>query len=102
MTDNPPSTEQSPSQPPMKVATNSSVTAVAGAIAGKIREGHTVEMHAIGVGAIYQAVKAIATAQLFLQEDDIAIATMMSFIDLIIDDKERTGIQFQVWRKQPG
>ena len=44
----------------IKVSARSRSTAVAGAIAGVIRQHHLAEVQAIGAGAVNQAVKALA------------------------------------------
>ena len=43
----------------IKVSANSRTSAVAGAIAGVVREHHRAEVQAIGAGAVNQAVKAL-------------------------------------------
>ncbi|NDJ86440.1 MAG: stage V sporulation protein S [Chloroflexi bacterium] len=79
----------------IKVAANSRSTAVAGAIAGVIREHHHAEVQAIGAGAVYQAVKALAIARSYLsQETDIVVVPI--FTDVIINGQERTAIRFIV------
>lgn len=79
----------------IKVAANSRSTAVAGAIAGVIREHAHVEVQAIGAGAVYQAVKALAIARSYLSEEtDISITPV--FTDVMINDQERTAIRFAV------
>jgi stage V sporulation protein SpoVS len=47
----------------VRVGVKSRPSAMAGAIAGMIREGKTVALQAIGAGAVNQAVKAVATAR---------------------------------------
>jgi len=47
----------------LKVAAKSNPTAVAGALAGVVREKGTAELQAIGAAAINQAIKAIAIAR---------------------------------------
>ncbi len=79
----------------IKVAANSRSTAVAGAIAGVIREHQHAEVQAIGAGAVYQAVKALAIARSYLsQETDIMSVPI--FTDVIINGQERTAIRFIV------
>ena len=55
----------------IKVAARSRSTAVAGAIAGVVRENGRAEVQAIGAGAVNQALKAAAIAHgdLVLQRD---------------------------------
>ena len=60
----------------LKVSAKSRSTAVAGAIAGVIRESGRAEVQAIGAGAVNQAVKAVAIARGYLAEDGITISCM--------------------------
>jgi stage V sporulation protein S len=80
----------------VKVAANSRSTSVAGAIAGIIREQGRVDVQAIGAGAVNQAVKAIAIARGYLELDEIEIACIPSFCEVLIDGKERTAMRFAV------
>ncbi|MGC9469339.1 MAG: stage V sporulation protein S [Anaerolineae bacterium] len=80
----------------VKVAANSRSTSVAGAIAGIIREKGRVDVQAIGAGAVNQAVKAIAIARGYLELDNIEIACIPSFSEVVIDGKERTAMRFAV------
>lgn len=78
----------------IKVAGTSRTSAVAGAIAGVIREYNRAEVQAIGASAINQAVKACALARGYLQGDGIDIILIPEFVDVQIDDKVRTAIKF--------
>ncbi len=79
----------------IKVAASSRSTAVAGAIAGVIREHNHADVQAIGAGAVYQAVKALAIARSYLsQETDITMIAI--FTDVMINGQERTAIRFVV------
>jgi stage V sporulation protein S len=80
----------------LKVSSKSSPAAVAGAIAGMIKDGLKVEIQAVGAGAVNQAVKAIAISRGFLSPIGIDIVTIPTFSDVIIDDKYRTAIRFHV------
>jgi stage V sporulation protein S len=80
----------------LKVSASSRSTALAGAIAGIMRERGYVEVQAIGAGAVNQAVKAIAIARGYLEEDGIDIAFVPIFIEISIDGNERTAIRFEV------
>jgi stage V sporulation protein S len=51
-------------------------------------------VQAIGAGATNQAVKAIAIARDYLAEDEIDMICVPEFIDVIIDNEERTAIRF--------
>jgi len=80
----------------IKVAARSRSTAVAGAIAGVIREGKRAEAQAIGAGAVNQAVKAVAIALNYLALDGINVICIPSFIEVDIDGQERTAIKLTV------
>jgi len=81
----------------IKVSARSRSTAVAGAIAGVIREHRYAEVQAIGASAVNQAIKAIAIARGYLQEDDIDIVSIPLFTEVMIQDMERTAIKIAVW-----
>ena len=81
----------------IKVSARSRSTAVAGAIAGVIREKQYAEVQAIGASAVNQSLKAAAIARGYLQEDNIAIACVPIFTDVIIQGLERTAIKLVVW-----
>ena len=80
----------------IKVSARSRSTAVAGAIAGVIRQHHLAEVQAIGAGAVNQAVKALAIARGYLERDDIDIVTIPYFTEVDIDGQERTAVRFRV------
>jgi stage V sporulation protein S len=80
----------------IKVSANSRTSAVAGAIAGVVREHKRAEVQAIGAGAVNQAVKALVLATGYLKNDDIAVVCVPEFADVTIEDKVRTAIKFVV------
>jgi len=82
----------------LKVASTSDVNAVAGAIAGALEKDRVVEAHAIGAGAVNQAVKAIAIAKRFIERRGGEIKVIPGFMDLEIDGEEKTGIRFIIER----
>lgn len=85
----------------IKVSAQSRSTAVAGAIAGVIRECGQAEVQAIGAGAVNQAIKAIAIARGYLQEDGVAIACAPIFADVAVEGVERTALRLTVWKLNP-
>ena len=91
--------EQKNSAEVLKVSTRSRPSAVAGAIAGVIRENGTAEVQSIGAGATNQAIKAVAIARSYLNEEGIDIVCIPSFIDVAIDDEERTAIRLLIERR---
>ncbi len=80
----------------IKVAATSRTSAVAGAIAGVIRDHKRAEVQAIGAGAVNQAVKAMTLAVNYLKEDGITISFVPEFADITIEDKVRTAIKFVI------
>jgi stage V sporulation protein S len=80
----------------IKVSSQSRTSAVAGAIAGVVREKRRAEVQAIGAGAVNQAVKAIAIARGYLQEDGLDVICIPEFTSVEIDGKERTALRLVV------
>ena len=80
----------------IKVSARSRTAAVAGAIARVMRESQHAEVQAIGAGAVNQAVKAIVIAKGYLAEEGVHITCVPSFVDVDIDDQERTAIRFVI------
>jgi stage V sporulation protein S len=80
----------------IKVSANSRTAAVAGAIAGVMREHLIAEVQSIGAGAVNQAVKAIILAKGYLINDGINIVCVPEFVDVDIDGKVRTAIKITV------
>ncbi len=80
----------------IKVSANSRTSAVAGAIAGVIREHNRAEVQAIGAGAVNQAVKALVLATGYLKNDGIDVTCVPEFADVTIDDKVRTAIKLVI------
>jgi stage V sporulation protein S len=80
----------------IKVSARSRTAAVAGAIAGVIREENRAEVQAIGAGAVNQAVKAIVIAKGYLAEEGVHITCVPSFVEVSIDEQERTAVRIVV------
>ena len=80
----------------IKVAARSRSTAVAGAIAGVVRENGRAEVQAIGAGAVNQALKATAIARGYLELDGIEVVCIPSFVEVEIDGQERTAIKLSI------
>jgi stage V sporulation protein S len=80
----------------IRVAAQSRSTAVAGAIAGVVREQGRAEVQAIGAGAVNQAVKACAIARGFLALDGLEVICVPAFTDVEISGQERTAIRICV------
>lgn len=80
----------------LKVSSRSRPSAVAGAIAGVVRESGRAEVQAIGAGAANQAIKAVAIARDYLNETGIEAICLPSMVDLQIDEADRTAIRLVV------
>lgn len=80
----------------LKVSARSRPSAVAGAIAGVVREAGKAEVQAIGAGATNQAIKAVAIARDYLSESGIEAICVPAFIDVTIENEDRTAIRLVV------
>jgi stage V sporulation protein S len=80
----------------IKVSARSRTASVAGAIAGVIREAGRAEVQAIGAGAVNQAIKAIAIATGYLAEEDVHVVCVPSFVEVAIEEQERTAVRIVV------
>lgn len=80
----------------IKVASKSSTSAVAGAIAHSVRDNNQAHVQAIGAGAVNQAVKATIMAKRFLAEEGNHITFSPDFVEVMINGKERTAVRFSV------
>ena len=80
----------------LKVGTKSNPNSVAGALANVFREKGSVEIQAIGAGALNQAIKAIAIARGFVAPSGKNLICIPAFTDIVIDGEERTAIKLIV------
>lgn len=80
----------------LRVCSQSNPSAVAGAIAGVIRESGRCEVQAIGAGAVNQTVKAIGIARGYVAPAGINLITIPAFLDIEVNGEERTAIRFIV------
>jgi stage V sporulation protein S len=83
----------------IKVSATSRTAAVAGAIAGIVREHHRAEVQAIGAAAVNQSVKALILATSYLRLDGIHVSCVPEFAEVTIEDKVRTAIKLVI---EPG
>jgi stage V sporulation protein S len=80
----------------LKVSGTSKSVSVAGAIAGVIRSQGRVEIHAVGAGAVNQAIKAIAISRGYVVPSGLDLVCIPTFIELTIAGQPRTGIRILV------
>lgn len=83
----------------LKVSSKSNPSSVAGALANVFREKNSVEIQAVGAGAINQAIKAIAIARGFVAPSGKNLVCTPAFQDISIDGEERTAIKLIVETK---
>lgn len=80
----------------VKVSSKSNVKAVAGALAHILREAETTEIHAVGAGAVNQAMKAIAIARGYLVPSGRDILCVPAFMRVQLDGKDHTALRIIV------
>lgn len=81
----------------LKVSTKSSPAAIAGAVAGLVKDNTPVNLQAVGAGAVNQAVKALAIARGFLIPTGIDLSFAPTFQDIEIAGNTRTAIKIAVY-----
>ena len=84
----------------IKVSAHSRSTGVAGAIAWTMREHGYAELQAVGATAINQAIKAVAIARCFVQDDGFDLMVEPNFVTVEIEGEARTAIRMAIL-KQP-
>lgn len=82
----------------LRVSGHSRPNSVAGAVAALLRSEGRLEVQAIGPQAVNQAVKALAIARSYVEEDGIDLIAAPSFVTLELHDEERTALRFHVRR----
>ncbi|MER2600430.1 MAG: stage V sporulation protein S [Caldilineales bacterium] len=83
----------------IKVSANSRSVAVAGAVAGVLRDDAQVEIQTIGPHALNQAVKGLVVARKYLQADGLDLVCTPGFTEVEIRGEERTAIRLLVERR---
>jgi stage V sporulation protein S len=80
----------------LKVSSKSSPNAVAGALAGVLRENGAAELQVVGAGALNQAIKAVAIARGFVAPSGVDLVCVPAFTDISINGEERTAIKLLI------
>ena len=83
----------------LKVRSKSNPNSIAGALENVLKEKNTVEIQAIGAGALNQAIKAIAIARGFVAPSGKNLICIPAFTDIMIDGEERTAIKLIIEAK---
>jgi len=84
----------------LKVSGKSVPKSVAGAIAQVLRRETNVVMQAVGPEAVNQAVKSIAIARSYLEDDLLDVVALPCFEKIEIDGMLRTAIKFDLKRRE--
>ena len=80
----------------LKISSKSNPNSVAGAIAGLVKEKGSVEIQAIGAGALNQAVKAVAIARGYVAPAGVDLICIPAFAEVEVEGEDRTGIKLIV------
>jgi len=80
----------------LRISAQSPSKSVAGALAAGLRESGTVEMQAVGAGAINQCVKAVAIARGYVAPSGMDLIMIPAFTEIEIDGENRTAMKFIV------
>lgn len=83
----------------LKVSSKSNPNKVAGALTNVFRDKGTVEIQAIGAGALNQAIKGVAIARGFVAPSGKNLICIPAFQDIMVDGEERTAIKLIVEAK---
>ncbi len=83
----------------LKVSSKSNPNSVAGALANVFREKGSVEIQAVGAGALNQAIKGIAIARGFVAPSGKNLVCIPAFADISIEGEEKTAIKLIVESK---
>ena len=83
----------------LKVGSKSNPNSVAGALTNVLRETRSVEVQAVGAGALNQAIKAIAIARGFVAPSGKNLYCIPSFAAINIEGEEKTAIKLIVEAK---
>jgi len=67
----------------LKVGNSTDAKSLAGAIASCTREGSRVELTAIGAGSVNQAIKSVAIARQFVEEEAIDLCCRPEFVEIV-------------------
>ncbi len=82
----------------IRVSHQSRSTAVAGAIAGALREHEDIAVQTVGAAALNQAIKAAAIARNYLERDHLDLICVPTFVEIQVEDKVETAIRLLLTR----
>lgn len=80
----------------LKVSSKSNPNSIAGALANVLREENTVEIQAVGAGALNQAIKGIIIARGFVAPSGKNLYCIPAFSMALIEGEEKTAIRIVI------
>ena len=83
----------------LKVSSKSNPNSIAGALANVLRDTGSVEIQAVGAGALNQAIKGVIIARGFMAPSGKNIVCIPSFREVMIEGEERTAIKLLIETK---
>lgn len=83
----------------LRVAADSDVKAVAGALVAAFKIHGKVEVQAVGAGAVNQAIKAIAVSRGYVAPNGINLIFIPAFSEIIINGETKTALKFFVQKR---
>ena len=83
----------------LKVSSKSNPNSIAGALANVLREEDSIEMQAVGAGALNQAIKGIIIARGFVAPSGKNLYCVPSFSSTVIEGEEKTAIRILIEAK---
>ena len=84
----------------LKVSSHSNPKDVAGVITVILKDYNTVELQAIGAGAVNQMVKAIIIARGYLAPSNIDLICIPAFAEVELENGSRVAIKMTVWAER--
>lgn len=81
----------------LRIAADTRPADAAGAIAGQLREQHSVMLQAVGAAAVNQAVKSLALAESYLLPEGQCVASRVRRVQVTIGGNPKTAIQWLAW-----
>lgn len=80
----------------LKVKNSTPPAKLAGSIAKNLQEGKSVEIVAVGAGAVNQSIKGITIARGFTAASGVNLVIIPAFADIEIGGEHRTAMKFQI------
>ena len=80
----------------LMIASDTPVKDAAGAVAGQLRETGNARLQAIGAGAVNQAVKAIALAGMYMEEEGRLVLSSVERVPVCVRGVTQTGLHWRV------